>query len=126
MTEQARGERRGGGNTKGRKASFGSIRERGPKRYQARYTGPDGRQYTAYTPGGSASFQTRTDADRALARLRVEIDEGAWVSPIAVSVEEPEAAAPLSFGAYADSWLEQRPLAARTRDLYRSLLDRHI
>lgn len=116
----------GGGNRRGRKASFGSIRERGPRRFQARYTGPDGRQHTAYTPGGSASFQTRTDADRTLARIRVEIDSGTWVSPTAATVEERTPVGPPSFGAYAETWLEQRPLAARTRDLYRSLLDRHI
>jgi integrase len=116
----------GGGNNKGRRASFGSIRQRGVKRFQARYTGSDGLQYTAYSPGGSASFPSRTDAEGALARVRVEIDAGTWVAPTAAILDaatEPDAP---TFGAYAETWLLQRPLAARTRDLYRSLLDRHL
>ncbi|MGQ0846278.1 MAG: tyrosine-type recombinase/integrase [Sporichthyaceae bacterium] len=126
MAELVERARSGGGNAKGRRASFGSIRQRAPKRFQARYTGPDGRQYTAYSPGGSATFPTRGDADRALARVRVQIDEGTWVSPNASIVEDPEPVGLPSFGTYAEAWLEQRPLATRTRDLYRSLLDRHL
>lgn len=116
----------GGGNGRGRKASFGSIRQRGPRRFQARYTGPDGRQYTAYSPGGSATFQTRGDADRALALVRVEIGAGTWISPDARAASEVAETEALTFGEFAETWLAQRPLATRTRDLYRSLLDRHL
>ena len=117
----------GGGNRGGRKASFGSIRQRGPKRFQARYTGPDGLQYTAYSPGGSATFQTKADAHGALAKIRVEVDAGTWVSPKGqLADEEPIECGPPVFGEYAETWLAQRPLATRTRDLYRSLLDKHL
>ncbi|MFN2539004.1 MAG: tyrosine-type recombinase/integrase [Mycobacteriales bacterium] len=129
MVDGVTGERRSGGNRRGHRASFGSIRQRGPGRFQARYTGPDGSQHTAYTPGGSASFASKTEARLALARVRVDIDAGTWLSPIQQAALEAEAAAaelPLLFGDYAETWLAQRPLATRTRDLYRSLLDKHL
>ena len=47
------------------------------------------------------------------------------MSPASAIVEEVEIG-PTTFGEYAETWLAQRPLAARTRDLYRSLLDRHL
>jgi len=127
MTEPDASEHTGGGNRRGRKASFGSIRQRGPRRFQTRYTGPDGLQYTAYSPGGSATFPTKADANGALAKIRVEIDAGTWLSPTARAVVEAAAEhGPLRLGEYAETWLAQRPLANRTRDLYRSLLDKHL
>ncbi len=127
MADPAASERTGGGNRSGRRASFGSIRQRGPKRFQARYTGPDGLQYTAHSPGGSATFQTKADAHGALAKIRVDIDAGTWLSPEARAVVDAAAErGPLKFGEYAETWLAQRPLATRTRDLYRSLLDNHL
>lgn len=72
---------------------------------------------TPYSPGGSATFQTKAEAHSALAKIRVEIDAGTWLSPsaqaAAAAVEEQ---GPLTFGGYAQSWLAQRPLASRTRD----------
>lgn len=127
MVELTGLEHTGGGNRGGRRASFGSIRQRGPGRFQARYTGPDGQQYTAYSPGGSATFPTKSDAHGALARIRVDIDAGTWLSPAAwAAVEASAARGPLMFGEYAETWLLERPLATRTRDLYRSLLDKHL
>lgn len=127
MAESAGLEHTGGGNRRGRRASFGSIRQMGPGRFQARYTGPDGQQYAAYSQGGSATFPTKSYAQVALARIRVEIDAGTWLSPAArAAVEASVARGPLMFGEYAETWLSQRPLATRTRDLYRSLLDKHL
>lgn len=126
MVELGAGEHTGGGNRRGRRASFGSIRQRGPGRFQARYTGPDGLQYTAYSPGGSATFATKSEAQGALAKVRVAIDAGTWVSPRTRPVEDADDTGPLLFGEYAETWLAQRPLATRTRDLYRSLLDKHL
>ncbi len=127
MAEPAENEHTGGGNRRGRKASFGSIRQRGPQRFQTRYTGPDGLQYTAYSPGGSATFTTKADAHGALAKIRVEIDAGTWLSPAARAIADAAAKrGPLRLGEYAETWLAQRPLATRTRDHYRSLLDKHL
>ncbi len=127
MVEPAENEHTGGGNRRGRKASFGSIRQRGPQRFQTRYTGPDGLQYTAYSPGGSATFLTKAAANSALAKIRVEIDAGTWLSPTARALAEAAAKrGPLTFGDYAETWLEQRALATRTRDHYRSLLNKHV
>lgn len=123
-TEQV--QHTGGGNRRGTKASFGTIRERGPKRFQARYTaGPEGARkiYTARSPGGSPTFQTRRDAEAALAAVRTAIEKGTWVDPDLVP--EP-AMLPQTLRTYADEWLATRDLAVRSREHYRYLLDKHI
>ena len=117
----------GGGNARGRRTSFGSIRQRGPKRLQARYTGPDGRTYTAYSTGGSATFRTKADADVALARVRVEMEAGTWLSPEAkVAADAAAAKGPLTFTDYATTWLAERQLADRTRVEYRRLFENRL
>ncbi|MBS4104007.1 tyrosine-type recombinase/integrase [Tsukamurella paurometabola] len=63
------------------KRGFGSVRRLKSGRYQARYTGPDGISYSL------GSFGTAKQADVALAKVRVRIDNGTWMSP------EDEAAA---------------------------------
>jgi hypothetical protein len=49
---------------------------------------------------------------------RSDIARGDWLPPGAARVRR------LSFGEYATSWLEHRDPKPRTRELYRSLLDR--
>jgi integrase len=86
-----------------------------------------GLQYTAYSPGGSATFTTKAAAHSALAKIRVEIDAGTWLSPAARAIADAAVKrGPLRFGEYAEAWLAQRPLATRTRDNYRSLLNKHV
>lgn len=127
MAEPDENDHTGGGNRHGRKASFGSIRQRDPQRFQSRSTGPDGLQYAANSPGGSATLTTKADANGALAKIRVEIDAGTWLSPAARAIAEAAAKrGPLRLGEYAGTWLAQRPLATRTRDHYRSLLNAHL
>lgn len=100
------------------KASFGTTRTLPSGRVQARYTGPDGKRHTAPT-----TFDTKGDAEAWLAVKRADIVRDQWI---------PEAKGRgITFGAYADAWLEGRrvkgrPLAARTREHYRQLLDEHI
>jgi len=50
---------------------------------------------------------------------RSEVARGVWLPP-------RTAAEVLTFGAYAETWLADRDLKPRTRELYRSLLDRRI
>ncbi|MGW4479411.1 tyrosine-type recombinase/integrase [Rhodococcus triatomae] len=90
--------------------SFGSIRRLPSKRWQARYSTPDGTRYTA-----PHTFDTKRDANDWLADARTKMLRGSWVDPTASAT---------TFGTYADDWLSTRTLAPRTRDLYRYQLDR--
>lgn len=55
---------------------FGRIRKLPSGRYQARYPGPDGVLRPA-----DRTFATTTDADRWLAKKRIEIEDGRWIDP---------------------------------------------
>jgi integrase len=102
------------------KRPFGNIRRLPSRRYQVRYTGPDGSYITA-----PKTFAARIDAEAWLADRRREIDAKTW---------NPNAAtkpAPLTFGAYAARWLSDRqvagrPIKQRTREHYTALLDDHL
>lgn len=96
-----------------RRARFGSLRRLPSGRWQARYTGPDGRTHKA-----PVTFDTKGDAEAYLATVRADILRDAWLP--AVPRER------LTFGRYADRWLDGRNLEARTREHYRKLLDAHI
>lgn len=84
------------------KRYFGSVRRLPSGRFQARYTGPDGRTYTARTESGSAlTFDSRQYADAYLARVSGQIQAGKWVSPDA---PKPAEAVPVSLRDYAETW----------------------
>lgn len=105
----------------GRKRYFGSVRKLPSKRFQARYTGPDTRVYTARTPSGKPlTFDTKGDAEAWLSLRQSEILRGAWLPPA-----EPTAA-PVTVRAYAEAWLAGRDLEQTTKDHYRQLFDDHI
>jgi integrase len=102
-----------GGNTKGRKEGFGSVRVLPSGRVQARYTGPDGLTHTAPT-----TFQTKGDARAWLALRHAEIISGKW---------KPRTAdATMTFARYAKTWIADRPLKPRTRYHYQQLLDQRL
>lgn len=97
--------------------AFGTIERLPSGRYRARYPGPDGRRYTAPT-----TFVTKKDARDWLALRQAEIIRKAW--------QPPEASTPkatrLTFADYAETWLAQRDLKARTREHYRRMLDQRL
>ncbi len=97
------------------KRSFGGIRRLPSKRYQANYTGPDAQLHNA-----PHTFDTREDAEAWLAGVRRQISAGEWTPKGA------KKRAILTFGSYAETWLERRTLKPRTRSHYRSLLDKHL
>jgi integrase len=104
------------------KRPFGNIRRLPSKRYQVRFTAPDGTYVTA-----PHTFAAKIDAEAYLADRRREIDRGLW-NATAGSVAKPER---ITFGAYAEQWLADRqirgrPIKARTRVHYRGILDREI
>ena len=94
---------------------FGSIRLLPSGRYQAAYTGSDGRRYPA-----STTFATRMDAEGWLSRRREEIKDGVW-TPGSATVRKAT-----TFGDYATSWLTRRELKPRTRMHYQVLLREHL
>ncbi|GAA0273278.1 tyrosine-type recombinase/integrase [Cryptosporangium japonicum] len=92
---------------------FGSIRKRDSGRYQVRYPGPDGQ-----TRAAPETFARKSDAEKYLSLIEVQMIRGEWVDP---------ARAEVRLGDYAVRWIEQRPgLRPRTRDLYSWLLGKHI
>lgn len=107
----------GGGNTKGRKASFGSVRKLPSGRWQARYTGPDSREHKAPT-----TFATKGDAQTWLSMQRADITRSTWL-PDATRDSSP------TLAMLAEQWLAMprtKPLKPRTASHYRSLLNRFI
>lgn len=109
------------------KRSFGTVQKLASGRYQARYLGPDGRRHAAHT-----TFQDQETALLWLAQEKryVEDNASAWLPPkvrMASGMAKRQ-----TFGDFAESWLKSRrtkqgrPLAGRTRDHYRDLLDRYI
>jgi integrase len=100
------------------KRSFGQIRRLPSKRWQAFYTGPDTRLH--YAP---STFEAKIDAEGWLTDERRVIAGGKWVAPARRQASHAKA---ITLAEYANPWLADRPLRPRTRQLYRSLLDRHI
>lgn len=102
-----------------RRADFGSVRKLPSGRWQARY--PDPAQGGRLRPAPH-TFPTKGDATRYLAAVRADQDRGVFFDPHAGRE---------TLADYAATWLDNRrvkgrPLAPRTRELYRSQLDRHI
>lgn len=105
---------------RGGKRGFGNIRKLPSGRYQARYTGPDGKTYRAQrADGGALTFQTKRDAESWLSLRQSEVVRNEWLPPT-------EKAAPVTFQTYADAWLAGRKLADRTREHYAQLLRDHL
>jgi integrase len=102
---------------------FGMIRKLPSGRWQASYTGPDGRRHTAPT-----TFDSRQYAEAFLARVHGDIQRGNWESPGEQS--PPQNGSPdkpsVTFGTYAEAWLAGRDLSPSTRHLYRVTLDKQI
>lgn len=92
---------------------FGNIRKLQSGRYQARYTGPDGRQHS-----GPHTFDTKTDARLWLSEQEVAIRRGQWTDPKAGDI---------TLRSYVDLWWQEKTaLAPTTERLYQGFLDNHI
>lgn len=108
-------------NAKGSRTKFGNVRRLPSGRYQARYTGPDGHTHRAHV-----TFDTKGDAETWLSTVRTDIVRETWRPPSGAGGVKV-----LTFGDYAEAWLKGRtvrgrPLADRTREHYRKLLDVYI
>lgn len=96
---------------------FGYVRKLPNGRYQASYIGPDSLRHN-----GPKTFEAKADAEAWLADENRLVALGTWTSP-------KQRATPrdvLTFSVYADAWLKDRDLKPRTRQHYRSLLDKQI
>ncbi len=106
---------------------FGRIRQCQPSgRYQASYTGPDGKVYKA-----KDTFAARIDAEGWLTDRRREIDREMWSPPATAEQKQAKRAAEVKFGDYAKNWVANRmvrgrPIAVRTREDHERVLSKHI
>jgi integrase len=91
---------------------FGNIRKLPSGRYQARYRAPDGQLRSA-----PKTFERKSEASRWLSLKDAEIAQGDWIAP--------ELAKTL-FADYAQDWMRDRVLKARTQELYAGLLRNHL
>jgi integrase len=89
----------------------GSIEKRGPKRWKARYYGPDGKQR-------SRTFERKVDAERFLAAQAVSRARGEWIDPSLGKMTVAE---------WAERWLlTTGRLKPKTRAGYESLVRVHV
>jgi integrase len=109
-----------------RRSEFGTARQLPSGRWQARYSHDKGR-HTALASDGSPTFDTKRDALKALARVRLDIEAGDWSPPMKrIGGESSAPGSPLTLSEYAARWLAERDLAARTREHYAQILRDHI
>ncbi|WGY04317.1 tyrosine-type recombinase/integrase [Nocardioides sp. QY071] len=104
----------------------GSVEKLPSGRYRVRFTGPDGGRHKAPVTFEDVKA-ARLWLDREL--RAIEDDPEGWEAPDVRAASRKAMA--LTFGEYAESWLagrkvRGRPLADRTRDHYRDLLDRFL
>lgn len=106
--------------------TFGRIRKLPSGRYQAAYTGPDGRVH-----GADKTFAAKIDAEGWLSERRREIDRELWSAPATATETKAKRQRDLTFREFSETWLQTRqvkgrPLRPRTREHYRLLLDKHL
>ncbi|UQI43216.1 site-specific integrase [Streptomyces sp. HU2014] len=100
-------------NGKGGRRRFGSVRQLASGRWQARYRDP----LTGQLRSAEKTYPTKTDAEVALSQIEADISREQWTDPDAGKI---------NFGKYADQWLKDRPLEARTRERYEGVIRLHI
>jgi integrase len=90
------------------KRSFGTVRRLASSRWQVRYTGQDGIRRLA-----PRTFETKRDGERWLVATEAEMLRGDWLDPDTGKVTLKE---------FAEKWVMERDLKARTREEYQRLL----
>jgi integrase len=102
------------------KRTFANITQLPSKRWQVKYTGPDGiRRYAPHT------FDTKLTAEAFIVATRRKIDRDQW------NATDDNPKENVTFGVYAARWLANRqvagrPIKARTREHYQQILDDHL
>lgn len=98
---------------------WGHIRKLPSKRFQASYVGPDLLRHKA-----PMTFSVRMDAEGWLSTERRKIELDAWVPP--ARAREQAKAKTITLADYAQKWVTERNVKARTRSGYNDLLRLHI
>ena len=106
-------DRKSGGNNRGSKSSFGSVRKLPSGKYQARYTAPNGKTLTA-----PVTFETLGTARKFLSLKESEIITNTW-NPSAKHSNS-------TFGEFSQVWISQRDLKPRTFEHYGKILDKYL
>lgn len=97
------------------------IRIQRSGRYQVRYTGPDGRRYSAGT------YRTKTDAQRALANIQASISNRTW-RETRPRIDEDALSSNSRLSEWSEEWIATRsskdgePLSSMTKKYYRGLI----
>jgi len=99
-------QRKATGSTMTRRSrgNFGGIRKLPSGNFQARYTAPDGKKYTAPT-----TFTTVTDARTYLATVQADLVRQTWRAPVRSGIKLNE---------YGEKWIRERPLKDSSRARY--------
>ncbi|WP_182359706.1 tyrosine-type recombinase/integrase [Tomitella gaofuii] len=100
--------------------SFGGLRKLPSGRWQANYTGPDGRLHKA-----PRTYPSKDEAIGWLNHERRLIDLDAWTPP-AQRAAENRPAPRLTLAAYGTQWIAQRKLKETTRELYSGMFTRYV
>jgi integrase len=91
---------------------FGAVRRLPSGRWQVRYRNDAGQLVAA-----ARTFATKAEASNHLATIQSDQARGLWVDP---------SAGRMPFEEYAETWMTQRELRPRTRELYRGILSNHV
>lgn len=100
------------------RAEWGSVKTLRSGKKQASYNGPNGRRYLA-----PHTFDTMMDARAWLHGEKRDIDQGVWIAP--ENRIDPNARH-VQFRQYAEKWLIERDLKAKTLHHYRDLLETRV
>lgn len=101
-----------GGNSKGRRRRFGSVRKLPSGNFQVRYPGPDG-----VLRNDEQTYPTQTKAEERLVEIEADMLRSQWMDPDAGKVSLTE---------YAGRWIAERDLEARSVENYEGYLRNHI
>lgn len=121
-TPEAADAHTGGGNAKGSRRRFGSIRKLPSGRWRGFYTGPDGLVHNA-----PHTFQSKGDADAWLAVESSKVSRGRWKSPAQKRAEARTAEARrVTLAEFATEALVRRRLRDTTREATDRLMRRCV
>ncbi len=108
-----------------KRQSFGRLRQERSGRWSAAYL------HHGTLHRAADTFPTKSSAVRWLEDERdlIELDRrnlGVWTSPAARLAQEEAARKAVTVAEYAETWIKDKPVARRTRDSYRYLLDTRV
>lgn len=101
-----------GGNSKGRRRRFGSVRKLPSGNFQVRYPDSNGLLRT-----DESTYPTLTEAEQRLVEIEADMLRGQWIDPDAGKVSLKE---------YAERWITERDLEDRSAENYTLYLRKHI